>query len=831
MFDVEEVFAKLTLKEKCDFIAGKDNWHTVDFPAHNVPSLRTSDGPNGVRGTRFFDGVPAANFPCGTGMASTFDQEMIEHAGKIMGVEAKAKSAHILLGPTANMQRSPLGGRGFESFSEDPVLSGLMAAAEIRGIQSEGIQATIKHFVGNDQEDDRLAVNNLMTERALREIYMLPFQIAVRDANPGAFMTAYNKVNGHACSENKKLLTDTLRDDWGYDGIVMSDWVGTYSCVPSVEAGLDLEMPGVPKWRGRLLYDAVSTKMINQKYVDDAVLRLLKFVKKAAVESGITGSGEKACDTPETAKFLEQIASDSIVLLKNENNILPLSKEKTTAVIGPNAKVATFSGGGSASLRPYYVVSPYDGISKKLNQKPKFSLGVSTYKMLPLLGYDMVNDEGKLGFTIRTYDGPRTDPDRKLIDTRYLEDSNMFMADYFPEPIKDGWFWVDLIGYFTPDEDGKYDFGLCVNGTAKLYIDDELVVDNEDIEQLNGPSFMGSGTPEEVGSKYLKAGQTYKITTYYTCGKAMKAPKIAGLDMFNGGLRLGYVKDEGHVKEIAKAVEIAKTVDNVILCVGLNSGWESEGFDRDTMNLPDHVDELVQAVVAVNPNTIVVNQSGVPVAMPWADKVPAILQAWYGGNETGTAIANVIFGDVNPSGKLSLSFPKRLEDNPSFTSFGSENGRVLYNEDIFVGYRGYEKSKIPVLFPFGHGLSYTSFEIVDSTLNKSGESIDVAVSIKNTGQIDGKAVIQIYVSAPAQKGIRRPVKELKGFAKTSISAGETQTVSIKLSTKYATSYWNEYVDKWESSKGTYKVHIGQSSAEIEKTLEFDVEKTSYWLGL
>ena len=753
---------------------------------------------------------------------------MIQRGGVLQGEEAIAKGAHVILGPTVNMQRSPLGGRGFESYSEDPVLAGNMGAATINGIQSTGVAATIKHYVCNDQEDQRMSVDSIITERALREIYLMPFQIAQRDSKPLAYMTGYNLVNGTHCSENPKLLQDVLRDEWGFDGLIMSDWYGTYSTTESIKAGLDLEMPGPTRIRGELVNQALGCGKLLPHHLDNRVREVLKLIKRVLPLGIPEDAEEKTRDTPETAALLREIAAEGIVLMKNEGNVLPFKPEKTTAVIGPNAAIAAYCGGGSAALLPYYAVSPLEGI-KKQRSDVKYELGAPGWKKLPYLSHKTKKKDGKQGLDMTVYLEPPTAKDRKPVDQLNVPSSNVILNDYKHPQITEDLFYVDFDGTFTPEETAEYEFSCSVAGTAKIFIDGQLVVDNA-TKQTPGDSFFGTGTREEVSSIKLEKDRTYKILIEFATLPSMTF-KVPGVTAFGyGGIRMGCERKIVIEDEIARAVAVAKQVDQVVLCAGLNSDWESEGYDRDHMDLPPGSDDLIRAVVAANPNTTVVIQSGTPVTMPWLKDVPSILQAWYGGNETGNAIADVVFGKTNPSGKLPLSFPLRNEDNPAFLNYKSEHNRVLYGEDVYMGYRFYEMTKKDVAFPFGHGLSYTSFDIADLSVDVSGDEVTVSTKVTNTGSVDGAQVVQVYVSEEAPK-INRPPKELKGFTKVFVKVGESVTATVKFSKKYATSYWDEGREEWVSTKGKYTVHVGDSSQNTPLKSEIEVAKTVWWKGL
>ncbi|TLD04095.1 hypothetical protein PgNI_11288 [Pyricularia grisea] len=841
--DVDDVISRLTIEEKVALLSGKDFWQTRDVPRLNVPSLRFTDGPNGARGQRFFNGTPAACFPCGTGLAATWDVGLIEHAGATLGEECKARGAHVSLGPTINIQRSPLGGRGFESYSEDPVLSGLMASAMVKGVQSTGVAACLKHYVCNDQEHERQhrqAYNAVISERALREIYLMPFQIAQRDSNPLTYMTSYNRVNGLHVSENPRLMQYILRDEWKFDGLIMSDWFGTYSAAESTKAGLDIEMPGPPRVRGPNIVVSLGSRKLTEHTVDQRVRNLLNLTNRVACPERpfVTDSPEKtdtSIPAEELSSRMHKIASDGLVLLKNNNNILPLSKEKTVAVIGPNANIAAYAGGGSASLRPTYTTTPLDGILKHV-PSAKYTLGAAGYKQLPALSLISKTPDGtgRKGVLCKFYNEPAGHEERILRDTVHTDLSDMLLVDYSHPDVSPELFYMDIEGDITPEQSGEYMFGCSVRGTAKVLVDGQLVVDNATTQVLGG-TFMGAGTREERGSVTLEAGRTYRVVLQFGSSQTQRVKKKGATAMRGGGVRLGCAAVLDADAEIRRAVDLAASVDQVVLVVGLTGEWESEGFDRDNMDLPGWTNDLVRAVVAANPNTAVVVQSGTPVEMPWVDEVPAIMQSWFGGNEGGNAIASVLFGHVNPSGKLPLSFPKRLEDNPAFLNFGSENGRTLYGEDVYVGYRFYERTKKEVLFPFGHGLSYTTFEInncnVDVKVPANGDDIVlVSADVANTGTRDGQAVVQVYIRQ-LKPSIKRPPKELKGFQKLAVKAGAKASVAVTILEKYATSYWDEERDQWISEAGEYDVLVGQSSADVTVAGHFSIAKTTWWKGL
>ncbi|KAJ5962536.1 hypothetical protein N7501_007477 [Penicillium viridicatum] len=795
-FDVEHVLANMSEQDKIALLSGIDFWHTHPIPEFNVPSIRATDGPNGIRGTKFFAGIPAACLPCGTSLGATWDRDLIYQAGELLGDECIAKGAHCWLGPTINMQRAPLGGRGFESFAEDPHLSGILAKSIILGCESKGVISTVKHFVGNDQEHERRAVDVLVTQRALREIYLRPFQIVARDAKPGALMTSYNKINGKHVVEDERML-NLIREEWKWNPLVMSDWYGTYTTIESMNAGLDLEMPGVSRYRGKFIESAVQARLIKQSTVDARARKVLEFVKQASQVQ--VSEVERGRNFPEDRALNRKLCANSIVLLKNEG-ILPLPREiKKIALIGSHMKYPAISGGGSASLEPYYSVSLYDACKEALpNAEVLYQVGAYAHKMLPVIDRLLSNA------IIQFYNEPMG-KERHLISTEPVSTTAFQFMDYYAPGLNRALFWATLIGDFTPDTSGIWDFGLSVFGTANLYIDDELVIDNT-TSQTRGTAFFGKGTVEVLGSKELVAGTTYKVRIEFGSANTTTMKTVGMVNFGGGAASLGACLRMNRDEMIENAVEAATEADYTILCTGLNKDWESEGFDRMHMDLPPGVDELISKVLkAAADKTVIVNQSGTPVTMPWADQARCIMQGWYGGNETGHGIADVLFGEVNPCAKLPLSWPVNVKHNPAYLNYASVGGRVLYGEDIYGGYRFYEKTGREVLFPFGHGLSYTTFNVSPNvTVAPEIFNMDVptvaTVQIKNTGKLAGAQILQLYISAP-ESSTPRPSKELHGFEKVFVQPGEEKTVNIQLD-RYATSFWDEIEDMWKSEQGT-----------------------------
>src|SRR6266699_3493251 len=684
MYDgVENLLSQMTLREKVSLLAGTNMWYTVPVERLGIPSLKMTDGPNGARGAgSLTSSVKAACFPAEISLASTWNTDLVERVGLALAHEAKTKGAQVLLGPTVNIQRSPLGGRNFECFSEDPYLSARLAVAYINGLQGEGVGASIKHYVCNDQEFKRTSISSEVRERALREIYLLPFQVAVREANPWSIMAAYNYVNGIAASENPYLLTEILRQEWGYDGVVVSDWLfSVKSTAASVNAGLDLEMPE-PRWRGEKLLEAVQQGEVKETTIDTSVRRLLQLLVKAGLFEHPQEGPEQAIDLPEHRALIREAGAEGIVLLKNEQHVLPLQREQLTsiAMIGPNAKVAQIMGGGSAQVNAHYAITPFDGIVAKVGEQVsvRFEQGCTNYRLLPVLdvGQLMAGTTGtEHGLAVEYFDS--SDLSGAPVWRTVSRTSELTWFGEVPQGVNPEQFSVLCTGRFTPQETGSYTFGLVSAGLSRLSIDGQEVIENW-AQHTAGGEYFGMGSKEVQAVVPLEGGREYLLTLEFATSK----------DTPLAAVRLGCLPPV-HADAIGRAAALAAASDVAIVCVGFGGEWQSEGFDRPDMELPGKQNALVEQVAAANPRTIVVLNTGSPITMPWLNRVAAVVKAWYPGQECGNSIADVLFGDTNPCGKLPQTVPARLEDTPTSLDFPGENGKISYGEGIFVGYRSY----------------------------------------------------------------------------------------------------------------------------------------------
>ena len=819
MSRIDELLSQMTLEEKISMLAGTELWYSSAVQRLGIPAFRMADGPNGVRGIWSEMSPTAAATPVGMALGATWNPDAVEKIGNVLGDELKDKSGHVLLAPTVNIHRTPIAGRNFECFSEDPYLSGMLASAYIKGVQARGVGATIKHFVANDQEYERMSMSSEVDERTLREIYLEPFRIAIRNSNPWAVMSAYNRVNGRYACEYDHTLLEILKGEWGYEGIVMSDWFGTYDReVPN--GGLDIEMPGSARWMSEEhVKRALDDGPLTEEVLDNKVRRLLGLLEKAGLLEKQVIRPERANNDPKHRKIIRAAAGEAIVLLKNNGGLLPLKKVKTIAVIGPHASNASIFGGGSSSgFRAHYVVSPLAGIKARAGQKVQvdYAPGCLIYKSLPAPAPETLSTaDGLPGLTLNVFNGTEFSGDPVFRQTTPFVDHGWFYVSV-PNANQESFSMIQE-GLFTPKESGVHKLALGGVGWSKLFFDGKLLIDH------SHDSDMGR---ELIAEIELEGGKPYplRIEFFWKGDPRWRSVKLGHLPPQSKDL-------------IGDAVKLAKKADVVILVASLNSEWEAEGFDRVDMRLPGAQNALIERVAKSNKNTIVVVNVGSAVEMPWIDKVPAVLQLWYNSQEQGNALADVLFGDVNPSGKLPTTFPVRLEDNPAYINYPGENGKVRYGEGIFVGYRYYDKKKLAPLFPFGHGLSYTSFEYSNLRLSAKSltpdKTLTVKVDVTNTGKVAGKEIVQLYVR-DVKSTFARPEKELKGFAKVELKPRQKKTVTFTLD-REAFWYFDTGRNAWNTEPGEFEVWVGASSRDIREkrsvALEAEPHNTRLHVGV
>jgi beta-glucosidase len=668
--NLQELISRLSLQEKADLCSGVGAWHTRALPEHGIPSIMLTDGPHGLRKQKgaqdhmgLNESVPATCFPTAAGLASSWSRELVKQVGVAIGEECQAEGVSIILGPGVNIKRSPLCGRNFEYFSEDPYLSSEMATQYIQGVQSQGVGTSIKHFAVNNQETRRFNIDVILDERTFREIYLASFEDAIVNGKPWTVMAAYNKINGVFCSENRRLLTEILREEWGFEGMVVSDWGAVSEREAALAAGLDLEMPESGGTGSRKIIEAVQNGSLDMETLDTAVERILTVIFRAANSQ----KEDATYDQEAHHQLARNVAAECMVLLKNENNTLPLENKGTIAVIGAFAKTPRYQGVGSSKVQPTKLDIPLEEIRK------------------------------------------------------VAKDANLLYAD----------------GYSLE-------------------------------------------------------------------------------------------RDEMDKKLIEEAKEVASHADAVILFAGLPDKYDAEGVDRVHLRLPDSHQALIEAVSAVHDKVIVVLLNGSAVEMPWINKVPSLLEAYLGGQAMAGAIADILFGLRNPSGKLAETFPEKLSHTPSYINFPGERHQVEYREGLFVGYRYYDKVDIKPLFPFGHGLSYTTFEYFDLQVDKpelkDTEELKVTVKVKNTGSRTGKEIVQLYVR-DVESSVLRPVKELKGFEKVELAPGEVKQVTFTLG-KRAFAYYHVELKDWYVESGDFEILIGKSSEDIVLRRTVHVQSTT-----
>ncbi len=795
----------MTLEEKIDLLGGVDGYYVRGIPSLGLPRLKTADGPMGVRNYG-----PATAMPGGINLAATWDPALAEEVGQQIGRDARAKGVHFLLGPAVNIYRAPMNGRNFEYMGEDPYLASRIAVGYIEGVQSEGVSATVKHFVANNSEFARHAVDQIIDERTLREIYLPAFEAAVKQAHVGAVMDAYNLVNGEHMTQNKFLDTDVLKNEWGFRGVLMSDWFATYDGVAAVNAGLDLEMPSGAFMNRATLVPAIKNGQLSIATINDKVRRILRlefrfhWLDRSQADLTVPRYNLQGDEVALKASL------EGMVLLKNRGNLLPLDRHKirSIAVIGPNAYPAVPVGGGSAGVRPFSSVSFLQGIANEVDPSVPtyYDRGIPTLSDLAArTEFTTMATRGVPGLAGEYFSGDKLQGDpiirRTDLHINFGADSNADLG-YAPQGYPAAAGSARWTGYYSAPAPGAYDFFVESTGEAggyyRVYIDGKLILDN----WTEARALVGLKTLT------LEAGP-HKVVV-----ERRGRPGFLGMHF-----RFGIEAQSAYVDLIAE--KLAAQADAVVLAVGFDPQSESEGSDR-TFGLPPGQDQLIEKIATINPRAIVVITSGGGIDMSrWVDRIPALIEAWYPGQEGGAALAHIIFGDADPSGRLPVTFDRRWTDNPAHNSYYPPPGtnRVVYDEGVFVGYRGYERSGIKPLFPFGYGLSYTSFRYgnlrvqrIDANAHANhsskGPLYEVSWDVTNTGTRSGADVSELYVGEE-HPAVPRPVRELKGFVRVNLRPGETRNVKVELNGR-AFAYFDMKSQHWRVDPGEFEIYVGSS---------------------
>jgi beta-glucosidase len=809
---INAMMAKMTLQDKLELIGGVDGFFIRALPDPGLPRLKMADGPMGVRNFG-----PATAMAGGINLAATWDQELAKRVGEQIGRDARAKGVNFVLGPGVNIYRAPMNGRNFEYFGEDPYLASRIAVGYIEGMQSKGVSATIKHFMGNNSEYARHDTNDVIDERTMREIYLPVFEAAVKKAHVGAVMDSYNLVNGEHMTQNKMLNTDILKKEWGFSGVLMSDWFATYDGVAGANSGMDLEMPAGAFMNPKTIGAAIESGKVSVATIDDKVRRILRL----AIESHWLDRDQTDPSIPRYNLEGDQVALEAsregTVLLKNDGGVLPLDKQKikTIAVIGPGAYPAVPVGGGSAGVRPFAAVSFLQGISKEFGASVAtlYDSGIPSLSELAQRTKFTTTEGGSSGVLAEYFTDEKLsgEPFEHRTETaiNFGMDPNADLGAA-PPAYPAGAGSARWTGFYTAPESGKYDFFVQATGEAggfyRVYVDGKLMLDSWTLVK----ALVGLETAD------LTAG-SHKIVVEHH-----------GRPGFLGSrFRFGIVKHGAYVKP--EAEKLAALADAVIVTVGFDPESESEGADR-TFRLPPGQDELIQKMASLNKRTIIVITSGGSVDMrEWIDRVPAVLESWYSGQEGGTALAQILVGDANPSGRLPVTFERQWEDNPVHDSYYPEpdTQQINYKEGVFVGYRGYDHNGTKPLFPFGYGLSYTTFRFANLSVRSapnSGLGYEVSFDVTNTGHREGAEVAEVYVGEE-QPALPRPAKELKGFTRVNLRPGATQRVKVMLDRR-AFAYYDTVAHSWHVDPAKFDIFVGSSEAtpELHETISVAASK-------
>ena len=816
--------AQMTPEEKAHFVAGVDMWHTGAIERLGIPTLKVTDGPNGARGDGLLGtGTPTACIPSGAALGATWDPDLVQELGSLLGEESKMKSSHVLLAPTINLHRSPKGGRNFECYSEDPLLSGKIAAGFIRGVQSHGVAVTAKHFVGNDSEFERNTIDSQMDERTLREVALLPFEIAVKEGGAWGIMTAYNRLNGVYCSEDPWLLNTVLREEWGFDGFVVTDWFANGSTAGSVAARLTLEMPGQGRFYGQALAEALESGEIDETDVDVLVDDLLLLMERTGVLDGVGGEPEKPLDRPEDRALSRRAAAAGSVLYRNDG-VLPLdpSTLDSIAVIGPSAMHARVMGGGSANVRPYHDTPPLDALIDRFPDLDiRYARGADIDRTVPPITRPLLDGVARIEF----FEGWAFEGDVVAVTE---QPNTRLLAFGSPAPGVESERWsARVTATIIPEASGAHRFTLTESGRAVLRVNGDTIIDASAPDIERGDSFFGFGSIEMSADIDLEAGEAVTVEIEFTNeGAILLAGVIVG----------GKAIVERDL--VGEAAALAAECDVAVVVVGTNDDWETEGRDRDLWELPGGQPALIRAVAAANPRTVVVVNVGSPHSLDWLDKPAAVLSVGFGGQELGEAVVDMLVGDLEPSGRAPTTIGARYEHFAAYPNYPGENSVTRYGEGVFCGHRWHDAMRIEPAVAFGEGLGYSTFEFgapeVPDTID-AGEGLTVRVPVTNTGVRRGSEVVQVYVE-PTNAHPIRPLRELKGFAKVTLDPGATTEIEIDLPPRafayfdpgdpvYGELSANSLVPAgggvvhreqagWYVDAGTYRISVGRSSREF-----------------
>ena len=818
---LRERVASLSLERKVRLLTGADFWSLYPEPAIGLRRLVVSDGPAGVRGERWDERDPSANVPSPTALAASWDETRVERIGRLLAAEARGKGVDVLLAPTVNLHRSPYGGRHFECFSEDPLLTARIGAAYVRGLQAGGVGACVKHFVANDSETDRLTVDVRVDERALRERYLAAFEPIVRHAGVWAVMAAYNAVNGTTATEHP-MLAEVLKDEWGFDGVVMSDWYAARSTEPAANAGLDLVMPGPGGPWGDRLVAAVRGGRVPEAAVDDKVLRLLRLAARVGALDGVDPAVPPAAPWPDeqVAAELRESAAAGFVLVRNAEvdgaPALPLDRPGLgrVAVLGPNAGVARTLGGGSATVFPPYVVSPLQGLRAALGPgvRVDHARGVRNSDRLPVAPLALLHrpDGGGEGVEVRFLAADGTVRGRELRTGAAFT----WLSGFGPELPMAEVAAVEVHTRVRAPANGTWRLGASGLGTLRLTVGDQVAFDTDtELPEGADPVEAMMRPPQQSVPVELRAGEEVPVALCYrpkgTGGFGEAEPAVVSF-------QLNLARQDSDADELERAVALAAAADAAVVVVGTTEEVESEGFDRDSLALPGRQDELVRRVAAVNPRTVVVVNSGAPVLLGWADAVAAVLVAWFPGQEFGTALAEVLCGDREPGGRLPTVWP--AAEHGHLPSTRPAGGRLVYEEFIHVGNCAYDRAGTEPAFYFGHGLGYTTWDYLDLTappqIEPDGDAV-VTVRVRNTGTRPGREVVQVYASRP-DSAVQRPTRWLAGFAAATAGPGQEVTVEIAVAAR-TLAHWDVGAHAWAVEPGGYRLTAGRSYADQRLT--------------